>query len=57
MRSTASSRRRARRVDVLAIAWIYRLDAAPLRAVHDWTAEYEHFWHERINRLKRHLDR
>jgi DNA-binding transcriptional ArsR family regulator len=36
---------------------IYRLDAAPLRAVHDWTAEYEHFWHERINRLKRHLDR
>lgn len=36
---------------------IYRLDAAPLRAVHDWTTEYEHFWHERINRLKRHLDR
>jgi len=54
MRSTASSRRPARRVDVLALLdagvvarrphgrqRIYRLDAAPLRAVHDWTAEYE----------------
>ncbi len=36
---------------------IYRLDAAPLRVVRDWTAEYEHFWHERISRLKRRLDR
>ena len=36
---------------------IYRLDAAPLRAVHDWTAEYEIFWHERIARLRRRLDR
>ena len=36
---------------------IYRLDAAPLRVVSDWTAEYEQFWHERFARLKRRLDR
>lgn len=35
---------------------IYRLDAAPLRAVHDWTAEYERFWQQRIVRLRRRLD-
>jgi DNA-binding transcriptional ArsR family regulator len=35
---------------------IYRLEAAPLRAVHDWTAEYERFWQERIVRLRRRLD-
>ena len=35
---------------------IYRLDAAPLRVVHDWTAEYERFWRERIVRLRRRLD-
>jgi DNA-binding transcriptional ArsR family regulator len=34
---------------------IYRLEAAPLRAVHDWTAEYEQFWQERIVRLRRRL--
>lgn len=36
---------------------IYRLDAAPLRLVHDWTAEYERFWDERLARLRRRLDR
>jgi DNA-binding transcriptional ArsR family regulator len=36
---------------------IYRLDAAPLRVVHDWTSEYEVFWHERVARLRRRLDR
>jgi len=36
---------------------IYRLDAEPLRAVHDWTAEYEIFWQERIARLRGRLDR
>jgi len=36
---------------------IYRLDAAPLRVVHDWTAEYERFWEERIARLRRGLAR
>ena len=36
---------------------IYRLDAAPLRVVHDWTAEYERFWDERLARLRRRLAR
>jgi len=36
---------------------IYRLDAEPLRVVHDWTAEYEIFWQDRIARLRRRLDR
>jgi len=35
---------------------IYRLQAAPIRVVHDWTAEYERFWKERIDRLRRGLD-
>ena len=35
---------------------IYRLEAAPLREVHDWTAEYEQFWAERLGRLRRQLD-
>jgi DNA-binding transcriptional ArsR family regulator len=34
---------------------IYRLEAAPLRGVHDWTAEYEHFWRGRLSRLRRRL--
>jgi DNA-binding transcriptional ArsR family regulator len=36
---------------------IYRLEAAPLRIVHDWTAEYERFWQERIERLRARLVR
>jgi DNA-binding transcriptional ArsR family regulator len=35
---------------------IYRLEAAPLRDVHDWTAEYTRFWRERIDRLRGELD-
>jgi DNA-binding transcriptional ArsR family regulator len=35
---------------------IYRLEGAPLRVVHDWTAEYAQFWQERIDRLKARLD-
>jgi DNA-binding transcriptional ArsR family regulator len=35
---------------------IYRLEAAPLQLVHDWTAEYEQFWGERIARLRRRLE-
>jgi DNA-binding transcriptional ArsR family regulator len=35
---------------------IYRLQAGPLRLVHDWTAEYEGFWQERLDRLRGHLD-
>src|SRR3989442_15212128 len=29
---------------------VYRLDAAPLRLGHDWAAEYERFWEERLPR-------
>ena len=36
---------------------IYRLEPAPLRSVHDWTAEYERFWAERLVRLRRRLER
>jgi DNA-binding transcriptional ArsR family regulator len=36
---------------------VYSLDAAPLQDVHDWTAEYETFWSERIARLRRTLER
>src|SRR5262245_17077830 len=36
---------------------IYRLDAAPLREVHDWTAGYERFWEERLSRLRDRLER
>ena len=35
---------------------LYRLEAAPLRVVHDWTAGYESFWQERLDRLRTHLD-
>lgn len=35
---------------------IYSLEPAPLRLVHDWTAEYERFWQERVARLRRRLD-
>jgi DNA-binding transcriptional ArsR family regulator len=31
---------------------IYRLGAAPLRVVHDWTAEYERFWEKRLARRR-----
>ncbi len=36
---------------------IYRLQAEPLRVVHDWTGEYELFWRERLARLRRGLQR
>jgi DNA-binding transcriptional ArsR family regulator len=36
---------------------IYQLNAAPLRIVRDWSAEYEVFWTERIARLRHRLDR
>src|ERR1700676_3397444 len=32
---------------------VYRVEAAPLRRVHDWTAEYGVFWGERLVRLRR----
>jgi DNA-binding transcriptional ArsR family regulator len=35
---------------------LYRIEAAPLRVVHAWTAGYESFWQERLDRLRTHLD-
>ena len=32
-----------------------QLDAAPLRAVSDWTAEYRHFWEKSFDRLDLYL--
>lgn len=31
---------------------LYRLDAKPLREIHDWLAAYEPFWSTRLRRLK-----
>ncbi len=36
---------------------IYRLDAAAMGVVHEWAAESEQFWQERLSRLRRRLDR
>jgi DNA-binding transcriptional ArsR family regulator len=35
---------------------LYRLDPAPLRAVHDWTNHYERFWRGKLARLHRILE-
>src|SRR5262249_30384687 len=35
---------------------VYRLNATPLRAVHDWTARYEQFWVDRLDRLARQME-
>ncbi len=35
---------------------IYGLRAEPLRVVHEWTAAYEVFWQERVDRLRQRLD-
>ncbi len=35
---------------------IYKLEPAPLKAVHDWTAHYEQFWMERFAALGDYLD-
>jgi DNA-binding transcriptional ArsR family regulator len=36
---------------------VYALDPAPLREVFDWTARFERFWAERLDRLGDVLDR
>ncbi|WP_438023663.1 ArsR/SmtB family transcription factor [Sorangium sp. So ce233] len=36
---------------------IYRVEAEPLRAVHDWAAHYERFWTEKLDALGALLDR
>lgn len=35
---------------------IYRLNAAPLKDVHDWTAVYQKAWRGRFQRLRSHLE-
>jgi DNA-binding transcriptional ArsR family regulator len=35
---------------------LYRLDAAPLRAVDDWLAPFRRFWDDRLDALEAHLD-
>jgi DNA-binding transcriptional ArsR family regulator len=35
---------------------LYRLDSAPLRVVHDWTARYELFWAGRLDQLRQQLE-
>lgn len=35
---------------------LYKLDPAPLKTVHEWTAHYEQFWTERFTVLGEYLD-
>ena len=35
----------------------YRLQARPLRQIHDWVAHYERFWTVKLNALGEHLRR
>src|SRR6267143_1868763 len=36
---------------------LYRLEAVPLRAVHEWLGPYEQFWATRLRRLKANVER
>jgi len=36
---------------------LYRLEAVPLRAVHEWLVPYEQFWATRLRRLKANVER
>ncbi|MCP2266594.1 DNA-binding transcriptional regulator, ArsR family [Promicromonospora thailandica] len=35
---------------------LYRVNGAPLRAVHDWVSRYEHLWNERFDLVDAVLD-
>jgi DNA-binding transcriptional ArsR family regulator len=35
---------------------LYRLDAAPLRIVDEWTSQHRRFWQNRLKRLQTYLD-
>jgi DNA-binding transcriptional ArsR family regulator len=35
----------------------YRLDAAPLRVVDEWTSQHRRFWQSRLTRLRNYLDK
>lgn len=36
---------------------LYRLDAAPLRVVDEWTSQHRRFWQSRLKRLHAYLDK
>lgn len=36
---------------------LHRLEAGPLRELERWLAPYAEFWDDRLERLRRHLDR
>lgn len=36
---------------------LYRLDAAPLRVVDEWTSQHRRFWQSRLKRLHDYLDK
>ena len=36
---------------------LYRLDAAPLRIVDEWTSQHRRFWQSRLERLHAYLDK
>jgi len=36
---------------------LYRLDAAPLRIVDEWTSQHRRFWQSRLKRLHSYLDK
>jgi DNA-binding transcriptional ArsR family regulator len=36
---------------------LYRLDAAPLRIVDEWTSQHRRFWQSRLTRLRNYLDK
>jgi DNA-binding transcriptional ArsR family regulator len=36
---------------------LYRLDAAPLRIVDEWTSRHRRFWQSRLTRLHTYLDK
>jgi DNA-binding transcriptional ArsR family regulator len=36
---------------------LYRLDAAPLRIVDEWTSQHRRFWQSRLKNLRAYLDK
>ncbi len=36
---------------------LYRLDAAPLHAVHEWASTFERFWTHRLERIRERAER
>lgn len=36
---------------------VYRLSGDPLKSVHDWVGQFERFWDDRLDRIKRRAER